>query len=547
MASLPSAVDGFAPVAARPADPAMWQRWIAPVLLLALPLLAFAAFFHLETLRIDNAGWLIRASDNGENALGAHAYWHDRAAGVSLKTHLLNAPDGIPVLFTDSNPLLTLLVKPFAGLLPADAQFVGPLILCNFVLQALFAWLLLRRHAPGPLALWAGVVLLAFPPTLMNRFIHVNLMAHWTILAALYLFLDPVRRDRLGWWAALVAVTALIHSYLLVMVGAIWASTILVRVTEGSGRSRLVTMAQAAAMLVLVGLLAIWLGVGDQIAARNFGQYSMPLDALWNPGLDHFSTLLPGHEPTPGRYFEGFQYMGAGALILVIAAIVIARRVPEAPRQRAVRERLRQLAPALIVLAILAVTRMHLPPFLQVALDPVRASGRLFWPIGYVLMIVLLLTVYRLPARRSGLLLAGLLLIQLLDLTGMARAVRAQSQDAASGPMYVRTQDPRWQPLIAGSRSVAFIPGDVTHDLGLFQEVAWRAINAGHPVSNVYAARTSGETLHRLRLERDAFDSGALVPGRLYVIQSPVPLPAKADHRAIALDGVTVLAPIAHR
>lgn len=521
------------------------RPWITPLLLVALPLLAFAAFFHLKTLQIDNAGWLIRASDNGENALGAHAYWHDRAAGVSLTTHLLNAPDGVPVLFTDSNPLLTLLVKPFAGLLPADAQFVGPLILFTFMLQALFAWLLLRRHAPGPLALWAGVVLLAFPPTLMNRFIHVNLMAHWTILAALCLFLDPVRRDRLGWWAALVTVTALIHSYLLVMVGAIWASTILVRLTEGAWRSRLVAMAQAAAMLAIVAVLAIWLGVGDQLAARNFGQFSMPLDALWNPGLDHFSMLLPGHEPSPGRYFEGFQYMGAGALILVIAATVAAWRMPEAPRQRAVRERLRRLVPALIVLATLAVMRIHLPPFLQVALDPVRASGRLFWPIGYVLMIVLLLTVYRLPARRSGLLLAGLVLIQVLDLTGMAQAVRAQSRDAATGQLYVRTQDPRWQPLIAASRSIAFIPGNVTHDLGLFQEVAWRAVNAGRPVSNVYAARISRETLHRLRIERAAFDRGALVPGRLYVIQAPVPLPAAADHRLVKLDGIIVLAPIA--
>lgn len=519
------------------------RRLVTPGLLVLLPLLAFLAFFHAATLRIDNVGWLIRASDNGENALGAHAYWHDRSAGASLRTTLLNAPDGVPVLYTDSNPLLTLIAKPFAAAMPADAQLVGPFILFNLLVQAVFAWLLLRRHAPGRLALWAGVVLLAFPPTLMNRFVHVNLMAHWTILAALWLFLDPVRRDRTAWWLPLIAITALIHSYLLIMVGAIWASTMLVRVTDGTARDRRQAIGPCLAVLGLVALLAVWLGVGDQVAARNFGQYSMPLDALWNPGLDHFSNLLPGHEPTPGRYFEGFQYMGAGGLLLIGLAVVAARRVPAGPQETAVRARLRRLVPALIVLAILAVTRVHLPPFLQVALDPVRASGRLFWPIGYVLVLCALLAVYRLPRPRAGLWLAGLVALQALDLTGMAYAVRAQSRDADSGETYVRTRDPRWGPLIAASRSVAFIPGDVTHDLGLFQEVAWRAVNAGRPVSNVYAARTSQATLRRLRAQRAAFDRGALVPGRLYVLQSPVPLPPPAQARRLTLDGITVIRP----
>ncbi|WP_242096749.1 DUF6311 domain-containing protein [Sphingomonas sp. CROZ-RG-20F-R02-07] len=521
------------------------SRIVTPFLLLLLPVAAFLAFFHPAILQPGNTGWLIRGTDNGENALGAHAYWHDPAAGASLRTATLNAPDGVPLLYTDSNPLLTLTVKPFAALLPGDAQFVGPFVLLSLILQALVAWLLLRRHAPGPLALWVGVVLLAFPPTLANRFVHMNLMAHWTFLAALWLFLDAERGHRLRWWAPLIAVTAMIHSYLLVMVGAIWASAMLVRFVDGDRRTRWATLVQTIFILALVGVIARWLGVGEQVPAGNFGVFAMPLDALWNPGLDNFSNLLPTRARSTEQSFEGFQYLGAGGLMLVAAAIAIARIRPAREGERAVAQRLRGLVPALIVLAILAIARLPLPPVMLAILDPVRASGRLFWPIGYVLVLMAVLSVYRLSAERAAFVLIGAIALQVIDLTGMAGAIRAQSREADRHRLYVRTRDPRWSRVIGDSRSVAFIPGDVTRNLSLFQEVAWRAVDAGRPVTSVYAARTSRATTRRLEAERAAFDRGALVPGRLYVLIAPVPIPVIAGSRVLTLDGVTLVLPIA--
>jgi len=520
------------------------HRLATPLLLVVLPLALFLALFHPATLDIGNPGWLIRGTDNGENAVGAHSYWHDPAAGASLKTRLLNAPEGVPVLYTDSNPLVTLAAKPFAALLPADAQLVGPFILLNLILQAVFAWLLLRGRAPGAVALWAGVVLLAFPPTLANRVSHVNLMAHWTILAALCLFLDPERSARLRWWAPLIAISALMQSYLLVLVGAIWASAMLARFIEGSRQTRIMTLAQVAAMLVLVAILAWWLGVGDQASSGTFGAFSMPLDALWNPGVDSFSRLLPGYERSPGRGFEGFHYLGAGGLLLIGAAIVTARYRPARDGEHAAGQRLRRLVPALVVLAALAIVRLPLPAPLLAMLDPVRASGRLFWPVGYVLVLMALLAVFRLSAARSGGILVAIIAVQAFDLSGMAEAVRAQSQEAENHQLYRRTLDPRWDQLVAQSRSVAFIPGDVIHDLDMFQEISWRAVKAGRPVTNVYAARTSRATTHRLAAESAAFARGELVPGRLYVLLAGAPLPATVARRVERLDGMTVLPPV---
>ena len=48
-----------------------------------------------------------------------------------------------------------------------------------------------------------------------------------------------------------------------------------------------------------------------------------------------------------------------------------------------------------------ALFRFPLPAFLAPALDMVRASGRLFWPVAYTIVLVAILSVYRLERRRQ--------------------------------------------------------------------------------------------------------------------------------------------------
>lgn len=62
----------------------------------------FLCFYDAAMLDPRNVGWLLRGTDNGENALGLHAWLNDPAAS-GLRTHLLNAPEGVSLLFTDSN------------------------------------------------------------------------------------------------------------------------------------------------------------------------------------------------------------------------------------------------------------------------------------------------------------------------------------------------------------------------------------------------------------------------------------------------------------
>lgn len=532
---------------------AMKRDQAAPfVVLAALALMLFSAFFHWQILDISNVAWLLRGTDNGENALGLHAWLHDPAPAF-LRTTLLNAPEGTGLLFTDSNPLLSALAFPFRGLLPADAQVIGWWLLVCLFLQLFFAWKLLCRHAPNELALWCGVILLAALPTLFNRIVHVNLMAHWLILWALWRFTDPERSASNRGWAVPIALAAFIHSYLLVMVGAIWASAMLERLWKNP-KGTPCLFAECAAILLMVGGIAWSLGVFEpHWPSGNYGAFAMPLDALWNPGVASYSTFLPAIEQRPGRGFEGFQYLGLGLLILLPLATVLARRLPRpAPNSPDSLARLTWLVPALIALTLLAIStypdfagqrlpRYQLPGSVTVALDAVRASGRLFWPVAYVLVFAGIRILYRLEPRRAGLVLAALTVVQIADLVPMTRSIRAHTSEARGAPLYVRTTSPEWDQLVAQAKDIAFVPGDVTKGLGLFQEIAWRAAKARVPVRAVYAARPSLASSARQNKETDAFRMGEVVPGRLYVLIDGEPIPTAMMMRVRPLDGVTIL------
>ncbi|MBA16178.1 MAG: hypothetical protein CMN73_07460 [Sphingomonas sp.] len=527
---------------------------LMPFAWLLLPVGLYFALFHPATLDIANAGWLLQGTDNGENALGLHAWLHDEDAGLALSTELLGAPFGTPLLFTDSNPLLALIVAPFTPLLPPDAQFVGWWVLVSLYLHLYFARRLLAPYAPGDLALWAGAALMTALPTLFNRFVHVNLMAHWLILWALWLFLDPKRARDNRWWIAPIALATLVHAYLLVMVAAIWGSAMLAAFVAARGAGpRIWLVASATGILAMVAVLAWWLGAGGAYdLTGSYGAFAMPIDALWNPGNPSYSNFLPAIEQREGRGFEGFQYLGLGLLLLMPLALFAAVRDPAPRAQRGVFRRLAWLLPALIVLTAVAVSnhpdfagqrlpRFLLPDFLAPMLDMVRASGRLFWPVAYTLVFAAILLAYRMKRARVGLALTALLAIQMVDLAGMFTAIRGTSAMAQTHRLYDRTPDPRWDDIIRSSRDVAFVPADVTGDLELYQEIAWRAVKFGRPMRNVYAARISRQMKARDAADAAHFERGALDPRRLYILGRDIPVPPERE--VTTIDGVRVILP----
>jgi len=139
--------------------------------------------------------------------------------------------------------------------------------------------------------------------------------------------------------------------------------------------------------------------------------------------------------------------------------------------------------------------------------------------------------------------LATLLLVQAIDIAPMVSVIRAQTAEADRHRLYVRTLDPRWQPLIAAARDVTFEPADPMLDRQLFEEGAWRATSIGKPLRVSTTSRIDTRTAARLAEEHARFVAGDLDPQRLYILLPGATPPASASRRIAALDGVSMIIP----
>jgi len=530
--------------------------WILPWLTLSFAI--FAGWQHLAVLNPTRLAWLLDGNDHGQAAVGMAAYLRTAAPWPSLHSTLLMAPEGISLALTDGNPLLGLLLRPFAAILPTGLQYLGWWLFDCILLHTGFAAALVRRYAPNPLATWIGAALLTLMPVLLARFGHVNLCAQWLILWALWIFVDARRAANPGWWVAVIVAAMLIHPYLLVMVAAIWASAMLrqfVLAPNGKARARMFT--DVAVVLAPLLIVPILLGTVGQpiLAAGGYGAFSMALDALWNPNDRAYSALLPARSLDASQALEGMNYLGVGLILLVVIALAYAVRHRGDQPKDDLFPRLAWLLPAFLVLTLVAIgprliwqgeviATLPMPGRLIQMLDPIRASGRMFWPALYSIALAAIAVACRM--RFATWVLAGALLIQLVDLVPLFESARGSTFSATATSPYRRTLDPRWDALIARADMIEFEPPEPYRDLALMEEITWRAVLAGKPVRYFYASREPVLVRRRVNADAVAFNLGQIDPRRLNVLLDGRIPPALVG-RVTVIDGVSIIAPAASR
>ena len=320
-------------------------------------------------------------------------------------------PYGTSIGFTDSNPLVSFALKPFADWLPAEFQFIGLWLLVCFVLQGWFGALLTSTVTKSPIQQALGGSLFALSPVLANRVGHDTLCTQWLLLALLYLGLrqcdDTVQARRIAFWSgACVVLAATIHPYLTAVCFAL-AIACLARLVL----AKQLSIVRAAAPLVVatIGAVLIFWLIGyfgePGSTTGGFGDYSADLLTLFNP--QGGSRLLPS-TPIQAAQWEGFAFPGIGGwLLMIVAAIWIARR-PEIHWQH--RGVIVWMAVILAFYALSSHIRLggeivaHTRSFWRL-FEPVpsffRASGRFIWPLHYLALLFGIWGVTRLATHMS--------------------------------------------------------------------------------------------------------------------------------------------------
>jgi hypothetical protein len=526
--------------------------WVLPWLILSVTI--FASWLHLAVLNPTRVGWLLDGNDHGQGAIGLAAYLRAPPVWPSLHSSMLMAPQGLSVALTDSNPLLALLLRPFAAVLPVGIQYFGLWLFVCILLHTGFAAALVRRYAPNPVATWIGAALMTLMPVLLARFGHVNLCAQWLILWALWIFVDAKRSRQPGWWVAVIVTAALIHPYLLVMVAGVWASAMLRQfVLAADGKARIAMISDVAMVVAPLLIIPQLLGlVGDPVVATgSYGGFAMSLDALWNPNEHVYSALLPAKSLDHSQGLEGMNYLGVGLLALALVALVWRLRNRNPRPEAESLGPLIWLVPAFVAITVIAlmphfiwrgqiIATLPMPELMPKLLDPIRAAGRMFWPVDYVIALVAIAIACRI--RFGTLILGAALLLQIVDLAPLFTFARASSVAAMDPRAYRRTRDPRWDALIAKADMIEFEPPQPYRDLTLLEEVTWRAVVVGRPVRYFYASREPVAVKHRLEADSFAFATGQIDPRHLYVLLDGWAPPSLAG-RVTKIDGVSIIAP----
>ena len=376
----------------------------------------------LPTLNPVNLSWVL-GGDWRQHLLGWFFFRNEPWTFPLGTLTTLAYPIGTNIAFTDSNPLVSILLKPFAAWLPPEFQFIGPWLALCFILQGYFGAVLTSVVTKHPIQQMLGGCFFAVSPVLAARMGHDTLCAQWILLGLLYVGLreyqgeaEVRRSSRLA--IVLAILSAAIHPYLTAM-----SATLAIAGFIRLWVARLITGVRTLVLLAVMtsGMLAVmyvigYFQVGDPRSV-GFGHYSADLVAFVDPA--GYSKLLPSMQLQEGRW-EGFGFLGIGGLIAVaIAAVAWVRSRRALPRGVWV------IVVASVLMTCFALSQKvtfldsqvarlhHIYDHLGFLTGPFRSSGRFVWPLHYLLLLAGIwgVTHVRIRGQIAGSLATALLIV----------------------------------------------------------------------------------------------------------------------------------------
>jgi hypothetical protein len=369
--------------------------------------------------------------DTGKDVVGQRAYFADGWHWPLLRTTLLDWPSGVSIAMSDSIPLIALPLKLVAFLLPKDFSAMHMWLAFAYFMQPLSAVFALR--SAGERRMVPSIAIAVFSiaiPTFFYRHGHIALSSHFLLLLAIGGYFRLVRALPAGRpiTLALIPASLLVHPYIGSMVFAILLAAPLTLAIRRDRRRAVAAGASVAWGFLIAVLCYVVLGYQGVPPDGGFGFASM--NAL-SPVFPTYSSLLPGLpliDATGGQY-EGYQYLGLGLILLLLVCLLAACL----STRTAFLQRHWGLVMCCIALTLLALSnRVYVgshkvldlgeaPAFM----NQIRASGRLFWVVAYVMLVGSVVAVGRLlPRAVSAGILIALAAVQFADTRGVRHGVR---------------------------------------------------------------------------------------------------------------------------
>lgn len=370
------------------------QKQIISIIIAGCIAAAFFLFLYSEILNPKYDAWLLTSSaDPAQHYIGwmmyKNASWSFPAGVASNYAY----PMGAPIVYTDSIPLFAVIFKLFRDFIQGSFQYFGIWLLTCFILQAIFGYLLIKRFIKSEIISIIGSTLFILSPIML--FNNFALAGHWLILFGLWLIFKKHNSIQWWQWSLLFLLSLFTHPYIFFMncFGVMVDIAMLYFVNKKIKIQKIFIFFIVEIIWVLLITYSLGFFTG-QSNTDGYGSFSMNLNALFNP-MDGWSKLIPSL-PVGQYQVEGFNYLGAGVILLFILSLCFSLR------KKKLLSIFKKYWPILLIcliLTMLAVSNVitfnnkeliniKLPLFItNDLLGAIRASGRMFWPVFYIILL----------------------------------------------------------------------------------------------------------------------------------------------------------------
>jgi hypothetical protein len=363
---------------------------------------AFILFFGLSPLNPSEISWLW-SNDFLQSYLGWEFFRESQWENPIGLNPRYGYDISSSIVYSDSIPLFAILFKVIASLLPSPFQYFGLWMLCCYVFQSLISWKIIGIYTQSNIYKALITIVLLFSPAMLWRLnmTHFALAGHFIILAAIYLNLIN-KTSRSYMWGAIVLGAALIHFYLLFIVYFLYIGNLFDLISRNKKIALLsVEFITINILLILFAWQAGYFTIPfGSISHSTFGNYSTNLLSIFDSR--DYSIFLNGI-PQKNYYDEGFNYIGAGGIFLLLVSLPSIWKCKGDLLNKLIEKKCFVII--LFILLLLSLTHkisfgnlnieVYFPSTLISFLGFIRCSGRLFWPIYYLLLIIPAVLIFR--------------------------------------------------------------------------------------------------------------------------------------------------------
>lgn len=383
-----------------------------------------AYILGIKNLSFSNTNWL--AAHDVSTDIISWKFYKDDLWRFPLGSNPNYGMDiGSGIAFSGSIPLMAIIFKIFNPILPDNFHYFGLWIFICFFLSGYISYLIIYNKTNDMSFSFLASLFFILSPILINRLgFHLSLCAHWLILTGFYFEIKNLNNKKI-YWAILISISSLVHFYFTVMLLVIFFSFLMSNLKIKDIKNSLIVIIPLIITMYLVGYFDV--PFSDALAL-GYGNYSLDLASFFISnsnivnGNINWSLLIKNQNQIGA---EGFGYLGLGGILLFTYLIFIfVKNFKKIIKNR----NSLSILILITIFFLIAVSnkvyffnnliyQIEIPKILYGLLSVVRASGRMIWPVYYLIFIISILKIYQNFSKKNSLIiLLFIFIIQVIDI-----------------------------------------------------------------------------------------------------------------------------------